>query len=39
MYDILETFRAGSVQVALTLLQAPPGSDVVWGATDVMNHL
>lgn len=39
MYDILETFRANSVQEALTLLQAHPGAVVVCGGTDVMIHM
>lgn len=39
MYDIQETFRAGSVQEALTLLQAHPGAVLVCGGTDVMIRL
>lgn len=39
MYDILGTFRADSVQEALTLLRDHPGALLVCGGTDVMIHM
>lgn len=39
MYDIKETFRAGSVEEALRLLQTHPEARLVCGGTDVMIHM